>query len=353
MIDIPTLADQIAQAAADKTPLQLQGGGSKAFYGEVVEGTLLPLGEHRGIINYEPSELVITARAGTPLKEIEQLLEREGQMLGFEPPRFSDNATLGGTIACGLSGPRRPYAGAARDFVLGVTLMNGKGQLLKFGGQVMKNVAGYDLSRLMCGALGTLGVLLEISLKVIPKPQYEETRVIAADFSQMQHLLAEIGRKPFPVSATLLENNRLFIRLSGAQGGVAEASQHIGGDKLSDNDAPWLGVKEQQHDFFNQPKPLWRLSLPPMAPAVPASLFDGPTLIEWGGALRWLYSQQSDSLQQWAKANGGHATCFKNPLPGSPIFTPLPPALLALHQRLKARFDPAGILNPGRLYPDL
>lgn len=353
MIDLHSLAAQIEQAAADKTPLQPQGSGSKAFYGEPTEATPLYLGEHRGIINYEPSELVITARAGTPLKEIEQQLEQQGQMLGFEPPRFSDNATLGGTIACGLSGPRRPYAGAVRDFVLGVTLMNGQGQLLTFGGQVMKNVAGYDLSRLMCGALGTLGILLEISLKVIPKPHYEETRLITADFSQMQRLLADIGHKPFPVSATLHENQRLFIRLSGAQGGVSEASQHIGGERLSDNELPWQGIKEQQHTFFNQSAPLWRLSLPPMAPDVPASLCDGTPLTEWGGALRWLYSQQGDQLQQWAKTNGGHATCFRNPLPGSKIFTPLSPPLLALHQRLKARFDPAGILNPGRLYPNL
>ena len=353
MLDIQDLTAQVQHAAATKTPLQIQGGGSKHFYGAATAGTPLIMTEYQGIINYEPSELVITARAGTPLKEIEQLLAQQGQMLGFEPPQFSDHATLGGTIACGLSGPRRPYAGAVRDFVLGVTLINGQGQRLKFGGQVMKNVAGYDLSRLMCGALGTLGVLLDISLKVIPKPHYEETRVLSATFPQMQSLLADIGRQPVPVSATLQHEDQLYIRLSGAQGGVREAIQRIGGDTLADSDSLWHNLKEQQHGFFQQPTPLWRVSLPPMATAIPDSLYDGQILTEWGGALHWLYSQQGEQIQQWAKAQGGHATCFRNPMAGTHIFTPLPAPLLALHQRLKARFDPEHIFNIGRIYPDL
>ncbi|BBB24704.1 glycolate oxidase subunit GlcE [Amphritea japonica] len=347
-----SLANQVEQAFVNQQPLVICGGGSKRFYGRPLEGETLSLSDYQGIVSYEPSELVITARAGTPLQVIETVLAEQGQMLGFEPPHYADNATLGGTIACGLSGPRRPYSGAARDFVLGVTMINGKGEILRFGGQVMKNVAGYDVSRLMSGAQGTLGVLLEISLKVIPMPAHEETRVLSCSQQQMQTLLCDLGRQPLPISATLFHNDQLYIRLSGATAGVHSAAQIIGGERLS-TDQFWLQAKEQQHPFFHPAQPCWRLSLPPAAAAVPDALARHQ-LIEWGGAQRWLYSE-ADPCQiiQWAEANGGHATAVDRSEPGHTLFHPLSNALLPLTQRIKQSFDPAGILNPGRLYTEL
>lgn len=347
-----SLADRVQQASANQQPLRITGGGSKRFYGHPLEGEPLSLSGYQGIINYEPSELVITARAGTPLHIIETVLAEQGQMLGFEPPHYAASATLGGTIACGLSGPRRPYSGAARDFVLGVTMINGKGDILRFGGQVMKNVAGYDVSRLMCGAQGTLGILLEISLKVIPMPTHEETRVLNCSQQQMQTLLSELGRQPLPISATLFHNDQLYIRLSGTETGVRSAAQLIGGEPLNANQF-WQQTKEQQHPFFNAGQTYWRLSLPPAATAVPDDIAT-QQLIEWGGAQRWLYSE-ADRRQiiQWAEANGGHATRVDRSDHGCTLFHPLSSALLPLSKRIKQSFDPAGILNPGRLYPDL
>lgn len=347
-----SLADQVRQAFENREPLAIAGGGSKAFYGRPVVGERLSLGGYQGIVSYEPSELVITARAGTPLRTIEAVLAEQGQMLGFEPPHYAANATLGGTIACGLSGPRRPYSGAARDFVLGVTMINGKGEILRFGGQVMKNVAGYDVSRLMCGAQGTLGVLLEISLKVIPMPAVEETRVLSCNEQQMQTLLSNLGRQPLPLSASLLHDHQLYIRLSGTATGVASAAQIIGGDRFS-ADQFWHQVKEQQHPFFDTTQTRWRLSLPPAAAAIPDEIA-AQQLIEWGGAQRWIYSEADhNQITQWAEANGGHATAVDRGMNGHTRFHPLSNALLPLSQRIKQSFDPAGILNPGRLYPYL
>lgn len=356
-----SLAEQVKTAHDNQSPLQITGGGSKSFYGRKINAAPLSVAAYSGVINYEPSELVITARAGTPLREIEKLLDAHGQMLGFEPPSFADTATLGGTIACGISGPRRPYAGAVRDFVLGVTIINGKGEILKFGGQVMKNVAGYDVSRLMSGALGTLGVLLEISLKVIPKPAYEETRVLPYNHSQMNTLLSDIGRQPVPVSATLLHNNLLFIRLSGAKAGVRAAAEMIGGDTLSEATRFWLQLKEQRQPFFQQARPLWRLSLPPALVAIPEDLAEEESFIEWGGAQRWVSSRNDDALQQWAAENGGHASCFRDSSrdlstthrSADKVFSPLNPVLFALNKRIKDSFDPQHILNPNRLYAGL
>jgi len=353
------VAEYVRQAYAQQQPLRIQGGNSKTFYGRAVSGETLSLRNYSGIINYEPSELVITARAGTPLNIIEATLAEHGQMLGFEPPAYGPTATLGGTIACGLSGPRRPYSGAARDFVLGITLINGKGELLTFGGQVMKNVAGYDVSRLMCGAQGTLGILLDITLKVVPIPAYEETRVLEADETQMQSLLSDLGRRPLPLSATVLDNNLLYIRLSGARAGVDAAARSIGGDLLAKPqcDTYWQQIREQEHDFFSHAREadtnLWRLSLAPATKAVPDQLVNNQ-LIEWSGAQRWVYSNQDDeTVRQWTEEQNGHAIKLSFTDASSRTFHPLASALHALSQRIKNSFDPAGILNPGRLYADL
>ncbi len=348
--DSQALREAVLQATAAGTPLLIAGSNSKAFYGRTGQGTPLLTTAHRGIISYEPTELVITARAGTPLQEVEAVLARSGQMLGFEPPHFGTAATLGGTIACGLSGPRRPYAGAARDFVLGVRILNGQGEILRFGGQVMKNVAGYDLSRLMAGALGTLGVILEVSLKVLPRPAVECTLVQQCTPVAALAALKRWARQPYPLSAAAYADDSLYLRLSGAASAVAAASHRLGGEPLRAGAEFWSAVREHTHPFFQGDTPLWRLSAPPTTPLLE---LPGPGLWDWGGAQRWLRSEApAASLRQAAVAVGGHATLFRGGDRQGPVFQPLAPVVQVLHRRLKHSFDPHGILNPGRLYPD-
>ena len=496
-----TLAARVASAQAEGRPLRIQGGGTKTWLGRAVAGEPLAVVDHRGILSYEPTELVITARAGTPLVEIEAALAERGQWLAFEPPHFSqsqfstshvspgqisygqisyghirtghisaghistadsqgasqgttqgDNplpvdpkdppraATLGGTIACGLSGPARPYAGAARDFVLGVRIINGKGEVLRFGGEVMKNVAGYDLSRLMAGAQGTLGVLLEVSLKVLPRPVAELTLIFELSPAEAIRRFNDWAGQPLTLSAACHDGERAYIRLAGNEAAVRAARLQLGGEVLDDRMLAgmamagaaahasaaevatsrgsasgmaanleargvarsadrdfWRGVRELRHPFFQAGSaPLWRLSLPPTAPLDPRL---GSQFIDWGGAQRWVHSEHP--LWPVAQAAGGHASCYglrfgrvaravsvaanldpsldpavstadavnaeqaaravspgsgeREPaaIPEAEVFQPLPPALLALHRRLKAALDPRGILNPGRIYPEL
>jgi glycolate oxidase FAD binding subunit len=307
------------------------------------------------VVDYQPKELVLTARAGTPLADIEMLLSEQGQMLAFEPPHFSGNATLGGSIASGLSGPRRPYAGAARDFVLGVRIIDGSGQPLRFGGQVIKNVAGYDVSRLMVGALGTLGLITEVSLKVLPKPATETTLQFELDEADAITKMNQWAGQPLPLSATSWHAGLLTLRLSGAASAVQAAQARLGGETLKDAAAFWQRLRDQTTPFFDKRAPasnqgLWRLSVKPTAP--PLNLGDAQW-IEWGGAVRWLISDAAaDTLRKAAKAAGGHATLFRGTAPVDGAFTPLSPPLSVLHRNLKQRFDPSGILNRGRLYPD-
>jgi len=333
------------------TPLRLRGAGSKDFYGGLLAGEVLDLAGHRGIVDYEPTELYVTAKCGTPLAEIEAALAEHGQMLAFEPPRFA-GATLGGCIAAGLSGPRRMQAGAVRDFVLGVKLVDGRGQVLNFGGQVMKNVAGYDVSRLIAGSLGTLGAIAEATLKVLPKPVAETTLEFACAADEAVRRLNDWGAQPLPVSAAFWHEGRLWLRLSGAAAAVDAAARKLGGKPLADAGRCWGEVREQRHAAFAAPV-LWRVALPSTAPALAV---DGLCAIEWGGALRW-YAGEIDAATIRAAAGtaGGHATLYRAPESlrcRVDPFTPLAPALLALHRRLKKVFDPAGILNPGRLYAE-
>lgn len=343
-----SLQDRVREAAAHKTPLHIMGGNTKHFYGRAINGTHLPVREHCGIISYQPSELVITARGGTPLAEIEAALGEHRQMLAFEPPHFGADATLAGAIACGLSGPRRPYAGAVRDFVLGVKILNGKGEVLKFGGEVMKNVAGFDVSRLMAGALGTLGVLLEISLKVLPKPQIELTLSFQTTAQEAIALLNILNARP--LSAACHDGETLRVRLFGSDTAVRAAHQKIGGIVDDAGNAFWERVREHKHGFFNDSAPLWRLSAPPAT--LPLNL-PGQWLIDWGGAQRWLKNPlPAEVIRETVTRLGGHATLFRNGERKGQVFHPLPPAMLAIHKRLKFAFDPHGILNPGRLYAD-
>ncbi len=343
------LGAAIADAAARGNPLEILGSASKRFYGRAPTGTPLPVTANRGVVAYEPTELVITARGGTPVSELESLLAGQGQMLPFEPPHFGDGATLAGTVACGLSGPRRPYAGSLRDLVLGTRIVNGKGEILSFGGQVMKNVAGYDVSRLMAGAMGTLGILLEISLKVLPAPSLELTLVLESDGARAIGLMNGWAARPLPLSAACHDGRRLWVRLSGTQSGVRAAYRELGGE---DGDPGfWLRLREHHLDFFQDAAPLWRLSVPP---ATPPLALPGDWILDWGGAQRWLRTEAPmQRVREAAEAAGGHATLFRGGDRSGQVFHPLSPGLDGLHRRLKQAFDPAGILNPGRLYADL
>lgn len=348
------LQERVNAAAEAETPLCIRAGGSKDFYGRALQGEVLDVSGHRGIISYEPTELVITARAGTPLSEIHQVLAEQQQILPFEPPSYGSNATLGGAIACNLSGPRRPYSGAARDLVLGMKVLNGKGEILTFGGEVMKNVAGYDVSRLMAGALGTLGVILEVSVKVLPKPEAELT-LVQDNLSAVIALnrFHEWARQPLPVSATSFHNGILKVRLSGSPKAVVAAQTNIGGVPMApeESKAYWSAISNHELEFFNQSGPLWRLSLASDTP--PLSL-QGDQLYEWGGALRWLSSDEAaDTIRDAASQAGGHATLYRNAVERDEVFQPLGAAHMKIHQQLKKAFDPKGILNPGRMYRDL
>jgi glycolate oxidase FAD binding subunit len=375
---VQRLSETIREAAAQKRPLCIRGGGTKDFYGGAIRGDKLNTGDCRGIVSYEPTELVITARGGTPLAEVEAALREKGQMLPFEPPHFGEipspppplpsgegnivpperkgrMATLGGCVAAGLSGPRRPYAGAVRDFVLGVRILDGKGEDLRFGGQVMKNVAGYDVSRLMAGSLGTLGLLLEVSLKVLPRPAVEATLHLKCREAEAIARMNEWAGRPLPITATTWSGGDLGVRLSGSHPGVAAAVTKLGGTLLDALQAErfWTAIREHTDPFFAAGGTLWRLSVKPTTP--PLGL-PGAQLIEWGGALRWLRTDKDadpKAIRDAAARAGGHATMFRSGDRTDGVFQPLAPALMKLHRNLKRAFDPAGIFNPGRLYPDL
>lgn len=349
---VAEFADRIRTAAAAKRPLRLRGGGSKDFYGGELAGEVLDARAHAGIVSYEPTELVVTARCGTPLAELEAALAEKGQMLAFEPPHFGAGATLGGCVAAGLSGPRRATAGSLRDFVLGARILDGAGRELAFGGQVMKNVAGYDISRLLAGSLGTLGLILEVSLKVLPRPPAELTLRLELDEEQALERMNRWSGQYLPVSATAWYGGRLSVRLSGAPSALRAAASGMGGERIEGGEAQrfWADIREQRDAFFGGEMPLWRLSLPSHAPCVALA---GKQLIEWGGALRWLVTDaDAGALRAAAEQAGGHATRFRGG-ERRDAFAPLAPALARLHRELKKAFDPAGILNPGRLYPEL
>jgi glycolate oxidase FAD binding subunit len=350
--DVPSLQERIRAAAEARRPLCIRAGGSKDFYGGPAAGELLDVAPLSGISDYQPTELVVTARAGTRLADLESALAGHGQMLAFEPPRFGGRATLGGAVASGLSGPRRAYCGSVRDFVLGVEMIDGRGQLLRFGGRVIKNVAGFDVSRLMAGSLGTLGVLTEVTLKTVPRPRAECTLTFALDQAAALEMMTLWATRALPLSATAWHDGALQVRLSGADAAIRAARQTLGGELLGAADEYWDDVREQRLEFLLPAQELWRVSLPAGSPGLPT---EGRTLIEWGGSLRWLPGpQDGTALQALAARLGGHALLYRGPRqPPQGCFQPLPPAMLALHQRLKAVFDPYRICNRGRLHPDL
>jgi glycolate oxidase FAD binding subunit len=343
-----TLTAAIRDAAASRRALRIVGGDSKRGYGREVDGERLSSGEHAGIVSYHPRELVITARSGTPLAAVEAALEAHGQWLPFEPPHYSGDATLGGAIAAGLAGPARATHGPARDYVLGVRLANGRGQVLRFGGEVMKNVAGYDVSRLVVGSLGVLGVLLDVSLKVVPRPL--ETRTLSFDCDAaeaLERLQGWCRATPAPAASAWL-NDRLYLRYEGTTATLNSVARRIGGTATYEASGFWKSLRDQTHLCFRATPRLWRLQVP----AARAPLAPLPGLMEWHGAQRWYADQPGVDFHALAASSGGHATLFRGAASGESVFAPLARPTLELHRRLKRVFDPAGILNPGRMYAD-
>ncbi len=346
------MIEQFRQRIAEGKPLCIRGAGSKDWYGNAPRGAVLETRGHAGIVAYEPTELYITAKCGTPLAEIEAALAAQGQCLAFEPPRFAPDSTVGGVVAAGLSGPRRASAGALRDFVLGVKILDGEARELAFGGQVMKNVAGYDVSRLIAGSLGTLGLILEVTLKVLPKSVAETTLRFEMTQPEALDRLNRWAGQPLPMVASAWEDGVLTIRLAGARAAVEAAIAKVGAGGTASSDG-WDELRDQRLPFFAA-ETLWRLSVPSTAPVLD---LPGEPLIEWGGALRWLKTDAApEAVRAAAAAVGGHATLYRAPASlkeSVGAFTPLSAPLLKLHKNLKAAFDPQGIFNPGRLYPEI
>lgn len=342
---------QVQTAYVARTPLNIMGAGTKSFLGrQADDAEPLDLTGHQGIIEYDPAELVLVARAGTALSEIEQLLSDHNQMLGFEPPFIESGATLGGAVAAGLAGPRRAYSGSVRDFILGAEFVNGKGEIVTSGGKVMKNVAGFDLFRPMARSMGTLGVLLQVALRVLPKPEYEKT-LLQQESNETEALrkMNHWAAKTQSISAAAWDGHNIRIRLSGSAASIEHGRQQIGGDWCNEPDY-WHDLNNFKLDFFEQRGSIWRVSVAPMS-ASPGD--DLQQIIDWGGAQRWLMSEApAQEIRLAANKLGGHAECFS--VDGSvETYHPLESNLLALSQRFKAALDPAGILNPGRLYPGL
>jgi glycolate oxidase FAD binding subunit len=354
------LIDRVMLAQADRVPLDIRGGGTKHFYGGTPTGEPLPVAGLAGISSYEPTELVVTVRAGTPLAELEAALEERGQCLPFEPPRFAPGGTVGGMVAAGLSGPARAAVGAVRDHVLGLTLLNGRGEVLTFGGQVAKNVAGYDVSRLIAGSLGILGVICEVSLKVLPINRATETLCFDWQENRALEQLRKWASQPLPVNASAWHDGRLHLRLAGAAAAVSEACGRLGGVVVAPEAARtwWLGVRDQAQEFFSLSESqmaggecLWRLSLP--ATAAPVKL-PGRQFIEWHGAQRWWRTAaEAREVREAAVQAGGHATRLRGAGKSEAVFSPVSEALMRIHRELKRAFDPVGIFNPGRLYAEL
>ncbi len=366
------LIEQVRGACDRKAPLDIRGGGTKAFYGGVPRGEPLQTQALRGISSHEPTELVVSVRAGTPLAELEDALAAHGQCLPFEPPRYAGDTdcpnapamprggTVGGMVAAGLAGPARSSVGSVRDHVLGATFVNGKGELLTFGGQVIKNVAGYDVSRLLAGSLGVLGVICEVSLKVLPVAAATATLAFEANETQALTLFKRWAGQPLPLTAGAWFEDRLHLRLAGAQAAVHAACAQLGGTRLLPDAAAawWQDVRDHRHAFFGldaaalaRGECLWRMSLP--ATAAPLGLA-GRCFIEWGGAQRWLRTDAAAvEVREAAARCGGHAVLFRAADKSPGVFAPLKPPMARIHSALKQAFDPAGILNPGRLYSSL
>jgi len=345
--DSANLLETVREVLSARSALKIRGGNSKAFLGRNIDARDIDTRRHRGIVSYDPTELVVTARAGTPLAELEAVLDAAGQMLPFEPPFAAEGATVGGMVAAGISGPRRPWVGAVRDFVLGTRIITGHAQHLRFGGEVMKNVAGYDLSRLFAASFGCLGLLTEVSMKVLPKPRRSLTLALAISAEDALARLAQWGQTPLPITAAAHDQDTLYVRLEGGEGSVKDARTRLGGEEVGAS--YWAQLNARRLAFFTGVLPLWRISLPNNTP-----LFElpGAQLLDWGGAQRWLKSDAPETtIRSIVRRYGGSVTSYTQGAAQSP-FEPLPARLMHYHQQLKQKLDPHAIFNPGRMYPE-
>jgi len=355
---LQSLIEQVRTARSERTLLDIRGGSSKAFYGGVARGQALDVAALRGISSYEPSELVVTVRAGTPLVELEDALAAQGQCLPFEPPRFAPQGTVGGMVAAGLAGPARAAVGGVRDYVLGAAVLNGRAELLNFGGTVMKNVAGYDAARSLVGSMGVLGVICEVSLKVLPMVPAKLSLRLELGQADAIRRVNEWGGQALPLNASAWWDGMLVLRLAGAVAAVSSAARKLGGEVIEADLAStfWSGLRDHRDEFFlgavkavDGGANLWRLSVP--ATTLPLKM-SGEQLLEWGGAQRWICtSAPAAGLRESAAAAGGHAVLFRGGDKSAGIFAPLKPPLDRIQRELKRAFDPDGIFNPDRLYP--
>ncbi len=344
-----SIVARIATAIEEQSPLAVHGGNSKSFYGYPAQGEPLDVSGHSGVVEYDPGELVITCRTGSRLADIRSILAEQGQHLPFEPPAFGEHATIGGTVACGFSGPRRPWSGSLRDYLLGVKLVNGSGQIVRYGGQVMKNVAGYDISRLVAGSMGTLGVLLEASFKILPMPAKELTLNFECDQEEAIRRSNIWSGQALPLSGASWRQGRLQLRLSGAESEVGRAAEMLRPDSQNEDPPAWEDLREHRSEFFKGKSKLWRLSLPPAADPID---LDGDCLVDWGGAQRWYRSPlPAGEIRERTARTGGHATLFRGESDEA-RFHPLPPALERMQRRIKQAFDPHGLFNPFRMSRD-
>ncbi len=349
---VKDFSEQIVHVIDSKKKLFIRGGRSKAFLVDAsCDASVLNTSDYCGIIDYEPSELVITVRAGTRLQSVESMLSSRGQRFAFEPPAYDNNTTIGGMVACGLSGSARPYSGAVRDAVLGVKMLNGKGEILKFGGQVIKNVAGYDLSRLMTGSFGTLGVILEVSLKVLPIPQAQSTIAIKADRKSILNSLHQLHLTIPNITGLAASEEEIYCRVSGGKTVVKQTVDSLPGQILKSGETFWKSLRNHQLDFFKDDKPLWRVSLPPAAEPLK---IDVESMVDWGGALRWLKTEQTPTkIIKSAESSGGSAYQFHA---GSgdrlPLFY-LSGGMAAIHKQLKHSFDPHDVFDTQTLYSEV
>jgi glycolate oxidase FAD binding subunit len=348
------LVEAVNSARAEGKPLNICGFGSKAFMGRKASGQPLSITGHSGIVSYQPVELVISVRAGTSLSEIQFALDEQGQMLSFEPPSFASEASIGGTLAANISGPARPWSGSIRDMVLGTRLINGRGEHLRFGGEVMKNVAGYDVSRLQAGAMGTLGVITEVSMKVLPRPAASITLVADIEANEAVLTMNQLAREPKPLSGACWMDGKLIVRLSGSRAAVEGTAAQWRGTALQQDEAErfWSDLANQRLSFFAGEQPLWRFSIKPTAAVVaPVKLPDVDWLLDWGGAQRWLRGDFDPAeLEALAIAAGGQVALFRGGNRTGEVFHTMPAPMQALQRRVKASFDPDGLFNPGRLY---
>jgi glycolate oxidase FAD binding subunit len=348
MTVLAQMLEQVSDAVSGSTPVSIVGGNSKHGIGREQVGEPISVSEYSGVVDYQPTELVVTVRAGTKMAELREVLAEKDQMLACETPEFDGVATVGGALACAQSGPSRPWWGSIRDQVLGVRLINGKAEHLRFGGQVMKNVAGYDVSRLQVGAMGAFGILTEVSLKVLPRPEGSKTVRRQLDADAAIRVMNEVSMTPLPLAGACWFDGDLYLRLAGQASVINALVAELEGDVLADDENIWAALREQSLPFFAGAEDLWRLSVRANSSHLKS---DGDCLIDWGGARRWLSgTNQREELERFALSAGGEVTQVRGGDRGAEIFPALGAAHQVMLQRLKLAFDPGAIFNRGRLY---